>query len=139
MIAFLIFPAVAWEQSSKPIKRGLQVARTHSTEFASGILLTEIASAVVFLPPALLFYVVDEAEITVSDGVWYWVIVYCAFAWSISIMLEQLFTAELYLWDMKWRKACDTAMLAGDPAPVLKDVPRPSILDDIKEFEGLVA
>lgn len=136
MVAFLIFPAIAWETSPKPIKRGLQVARTHPTEFASGFLLTEIASAVVFLPPALLFYIVDEAEITLSDGVWYLVIVYCAFAWSISILLEQLFTAELYLWDMKWRKACEAAQENGDPEPVLNDVSRPSILDDIKEFDG---
>ena len=135
MVAFLIFPAVAWETSPQPIRRGLQVARTHTTEFASGFLLTEIASTVVFLPPALLFWVVDEAEITLSDGVWYFVIVYCAFAWSISILLEQLFTAELYLWDMKWRKACEISRQNGGKKPVLSDVPRPSILDDVKEFE----
>lgn len=138
MIAFLIYPAVAWESARAPIKRGLGVARTHATEFASGFILTELAAAIVFLPPALLFYVTDEAEIVLSDGVWYVVIVYCAFAWSISILLEQLFAAELYLWDMKWRKACAEAQDRGAVAPKLRDVPRPSILDDVKEFGGAI-
>jgi len=139
MIAFLIYPAVAWERNDAPIKRGLGVARVHAPEFASGFILTELAAAIVFLPPAILFWFVGEAEISLSDGVWYAVIVYCAFAWSISILLEQLFAAELYLWDMKWRKACSEAEISGAPLPKLRDVSRPSILDDIKEFDTLTA
>ena len=135
MVAFLIFPAFAWESSSAPIKRGLSVARTHAVEFSSGFVLTELAAAVIFLPPALVFLVADKTDIVLGDGVWVAVMIYCAFAWSVSILLEQLFTAELYLWDMKWRKACDEAKSQNKEAPALRDVPRPSILDNINEFD----
>lgn len=129
MIAFLIFPAIAWEQDKKPIRRGLGVARSHKTEFASGFILTEIAAAVVFIPPAIVFAIADNTDVVISDDVWITVIVYCGFAWSFSLLLEQLFSAELYLWDMKWREACDIAKSSDQPLPKLIDVPRPSIMD----------
>ncbi len=134
MIAFLIFPAIAWEQEKRPIRRGLGVARSHKTEFASGFVLTEIAAAIVFIPPAIVFAIADNTDVVVSDDVWVTVIVYCGFAWSFSLLLEQIFTAELYLWDMKWREACAAAKKIGQPLPKLGDVPRPSILDDRAEL-----
>ncbi len=134
MIAFLIFPAIAWEKHSKPIRRGLAVARTHKAEFATGFGLTEIAAAVVFLPPVLIIYIVDQTDATLPDSAWFAIIIYCGFAWSLSMLIEQLFTAELYLWDMKWRKACEKAKSEGTTLPTLGQVPRPSILDDVAEM-----
>lgn len=129
MIAFLIFPAVAWERHDKPVRRGLAVARAHKSEFASGFVLTELAAAIVFIPPAIVFAVADNSDVVISDDVWFAVIIYAGFAWSFSLLLEQFFTAELYLWDLNWRTACEEAKNNGEPAPVLGDVKRPSILD----------
>ena len=130
MIAFLIFPAVAWENHKKPIRRGLAVARSHKTEFATGFVLTEMAAAIVFIPPAIVFMVADNTDVVISDDVWFAMIIYCGFAWSFSLLLEQLFTAELYLWDLKWREVCAAAEKQGQLPPKLNDVPRPSIMDD---------
>jgi len=137
MIAFLIFPAIAWEKHSKPIQRGLAVARTHKAEFAAGFGLTEIAAAVVFLPPVLIIYAVDKADTTLPDSGWFAIIIYCGFAWSLSMLIEQLFTAELYLWDMKWRRACEKAKSEGVTLPTLGEIPRPSIMDDFAEMADL--
>lgn len=130
MIAFLIFPAIAWENHQSPIRRGLSVARSHKTEFATGFVLTEVAATIVFIPPAIVFAIADNTDAVISDEVWFYVIIYSGFAWSFSLLLEQLFTAELYLWDLKWREACALAARTEKPAPKLADVPRPSIMDD---------
>ena len=130
MIAFLIFPAIAWEKEDKPIKRGLAVARAHKAEFATGFALTEVATMIIFIPPAIVFAIADNTDVVISDDVWMSVIIYCGFAWSLSMLLEQLFTAELYLWDIKWREACETAEANNQTLPKLADIPRPSILDD---------
>ncbi len=133
MLAFLIFPAIAWERHAKPIRRGLGVALAHKTEFASGFALTWMAAGVVFLPPAFVFTLSEQTDVPFADWVWYAVILYSGLAWSFTMLLEQLFTAELYLWDMKWREACEQA---GPDAPTIKlrDVPRPSILDGVSDM-----
>ncbi|MGJ3230998.1 MAG: hypothetical protein ACFE0P_04305 [Oceanicaulis sp.] len=132
MLAFLVYPAVAWERDRRPLRRGLAVALAHRAEFAAGFGLAWMAAGVVFLPPALVFMLSEQTDVPFPDWVWFAVILYSGFAWSFSILVEQLFTAELYLWDMKWREAC-----AAEGAPALKlgDVPRPSIMDDVSEFK----
>lgn len=129
MIAFLIYPAVAWERHTQPIRRGLAVGRAHKIEFATGFVLSGLAAGVVFVPPVIVFILNDQTDVPFPDWIWFSVIVYCALAWSFTVLLEQLFAAELYLWDMKWRQACEAAAAAGKPAPPLSAVPRPSILD----------
>ncbi|MCI5048678.1 MAG: DUF2463 domain-containing protein [Aquisalinus sp.] len=128
MLAFLIFPAIAWEKHDRPMRRGIEVARAHRTEFAAGFALTEVAAAIVFLPPALVFWASSEG-VAISDNAWFATIIYIGFAWSLMLLLEQLFTAELYLWDMKWRDACEAAARQGLPKPSMQDVPKPSIID----------
>ncbi|KPV41837.1 hypothetical protein AN478_00410 [Thiohalorhabdus denitrificans] len=131
MLAFLILPAVAWEKrgTMAAYKKGLGVATAQKSEFASGFVLTELLGAMVFLPPAILFFLSDKLEVTFPDGVWFLTIIYIGFAWSFSMLLEQLFTAELYLWHLLWERDCDRARESGDPAPSLQGVKRPSFID----------
>jgi len=133
MVIFLILPAIAWENLGfwKATKRGLGVFRAHLSVFVTGFVLTELAAVIVFLPPALLFYISGEMGIAFPDWVWVITIIYTAFAWSYSIYLEQMFIAELYLWNYKWEKEVAKARQEGRPIPSLKDVPRPSVLDDV--------
>jgi hypothetical protein len=136
MIAFLIYPAIAWENSSvlKSVKKGLAVARTHKTEFVAGFILTELAAFIVFLPPAVLFILSGKFDVEFPEWIWFTTIIYCGFAWSFSIFLEQMFTAELYLWHLLWEKDCSIARSNGDEIPKLQDVKRPSILDSIPDL-----
>ena len=136
MLAFLIFPALLWEGGSttQSIKRGLAVARAHKVEFFTGFALTELFSAIVFLPPAILFILSGEFDVEFAEWVWVSTIIYVGFAWSLSILMEQLFTAELYIWHMNWEKASEKAHQTGDNPPKLRDVKRPSLTDGVMDM-----
>lgn len=136
MLAFLIYPALLWEGGStaQSIKRGLAVARAHKVEFFTGFALTELFSAIVFLPPAILFILSGKFDIEFAEWVWITTIIYIGFAWSLSILMEQLFTAELYVWHMNWEEASAEAQQSGATPPRLRDVKRPSLTDGVPDM-----
>jgi hypothetical protein len=138
MIVFLIYPALSWEKASagKAIKKGLGIAKLHKVEFATGFLLTELAGIIVFLPPFLLFLWARFTEF--PDWVWFVAILYIGLAWSFSMLLEQLFAAELYLWHLLWKKDCAEALTKGLDEPKFSDTNRPSILNDIPELRNVI-
>lgn len=131
MVVFLIYPSISWEKNgfSKSVKRGLAIVKAHKTEFVTGFVLTDLAAAIVFLPPAILFFLSGKLHIEFPDWVWFITLAYCGFAWSFSILLEQMFAAELYLWHMLWERNCSIARINGDELPEFEHVKRPSILD----------
>lgn len=136
MIVFLILPAIAWENLSfgKAIKKGIGIFKVHLSEFVTGFVLTWAAAVIIFLPPGILFYISDKLEVTFPTWVWVITIIYIAFAWSYSIYLEQMFTAELYLWNLKWEKQLEEEKRAGKPLSKLRNVKRPSVLDETPEL-----
>lgn len=136
MIVFLILPAIVWENLSfgRAIKKGIAVFKAHLSEFVTGFVLTWAAAVIIFLPPGILFYISDGLEVTFPTWVWIITIIYTAFAWSYSIYLEQMFTAELYLWNLKWEKQIEEEKRAGKSLSKLRDVKRPSVLDETPEL-----
>jgi len=139
MIVFLILPAIAWEELS-PIsatKKGLSILRAHISEFATGFVLSEAVSTLVLLPAGIIFYITGKFHIVLSDGFWFGVIIYCAFAWSFALYIEQMFAAELYLWHLKWVKAREIAKKNNKRPPTFSRIKPPSILDDVPELAKL--
>lgn len=136
MLVFLILPAIAWEDNStsKAIKRGIGIAKAHKIEFATGFVMTELAAGVLFLVPALLFYLSRRLEIHFPDTVWFITIIYVGFAWSFYFFLEQMFTAGLYLWHLSWEKDYDKAKAENKTLPKLSEVKRPTLLDDVPDL-----
>ncbi len=136
MLAFLILPAIAWENRGTlaAYKKGLGVAASHKSEFATGFVVTELLAAIVFLPPAVLFFLSGRLEVDFPDWVWFLTIIYIGFAWSFSMLLEQLFTAELYLWHLLWERDCERARENGKPEPSLQEVKRPSIMNRVPDL-----
>lgn len=136
MIVFLILPAIAWENLSfwQSVKKGTGVFKSNLSVFATGFGLTGLAYFIIFLPPAILFYISDVLVISFPDWIWMITVIYIAFAWSYSIYLEQMFTAELYLWNYKWEKAVTKAQAEKKPIPALNDIPKPSILDEVNDL-----
>jgi len=140
MIVFLILPAVAWEDLgfTLAIKKGLRVLTAHLGEFASGYALTYVAAAIVFLPPAIIFELGDSKHgaplVHFPDTVWAGTIIYIAFAWSFCMYLEQMFTANLYLWHLKWEKMIDLAKQQNQALPDFKDIKQPSLLDNVPDL-----
>lgn len=135
MVMFLIMPAITWENMSFPAatRKGLAVLRAHLGDFASGYALTYAASAVVFLPTLVIFELGTGRHgnpplFHFPDWVWVGTIIYDGFAWSFCIYLEQLFMAQLYLWNMKWEQKVEEAKRDGKPLPMFTEVERPELL-----------
>lgn len=132
MLVFLSLPAVCWRGMSgiAALGQGLKTARRHKVEFFTGYMLSGAAAALVFLPVALPAYLDAKKVIHVPAEAWPPMLAYLAFAWSFSIYIEQMFTAELYLWHMNWERAVKQAQANGAVEPKLSEVRRPSLLDD---------
>lgn len=132
MIVFLIMPAFAWEDlnTGKSLKRGMSIFKSRISEFVAGYTLSYLAGIIVFFPPFIMFYLSGKLKIDFQDWSWVICIIYIAFAWSYTIYLEQMFTAELYLWHMKWENEVKLAEKEGRSIPNFSSVERPSILDD---------
>lgn len=136
MVVFLILPAIAWENLGfmRAVKKGLTVFRTHLAHFSAGFVLTELIAVVLFLPPAILFWISDALDVQFPSIVWVAIILYIGMAWSYSIYLEQMFTAELYLWHLKWEREVKARQLRGEQLPELEEIPLPHLLDEVHEL-----
>lgn len=141
MVMFLIMPAIAWEHLGffAAVKKGLGVLRAHVGEFGRGYALTYAAALIVFLPAAIVF------ELGASHNghppymhfpayVWVATIIYMGVAWSFTIYLEQMFMAQLYLWQMKWEREAAWAVRHGKTPPQFEDVPPPELLKKTPEL-----
>ena len=141
MIIFLMLPAICWEDLSffKSAKKGIFVLRKHPIEFATGYALTYAAAIIVFLPPAIMFKLGTGSHgnpplFLFTDHIWYGVIIYIGLAWSFCMYIEQMFSATLFLWHLKWENAVEAARSQGHPLPQFQDIPQPSLLDDINDL-----
>lgn len=132
LVVFLILPAIAWDGLGplKATKRGVSIIRAHKSTFLSGFALTWIVAAVAFLPVTVLALIFGQSDAEIPIWLLILAAVYSVLAWSFSIYVEQMFTAELYLWNREWEKAVEEAKSKGLPEPCIEDVPRPSLLDD---------
>lgn len=132
MVVFLIMPAFAWEDLSisKSYRRGLSILKQRIPEFVAGYTLSYLAGMIVFFPPFIMFYLHGKLKIDFPDWSWIVCIIYIAFAWSYTIYLEQMFTAELYLWHLKWEKEVELATKEGRIPPQFWQIERPSVVDD---------
>lgn len=141
MAVFLILPAIAWQNMGPwaAFTRGMRILRMNLGTFMTGFALSEIAAAIIFIPPAIILYISSEGKVKFPEWVWFSTIAYMALAWSYSIYLEQMFTALLYLWHLKWEKAIGEAQAARRPIPSLRDVPQPCLLDGVNELAHLRA
>ncbi len=143
MIVFLIMPAIAWENlgAFDAIKKGVAVFRARLKQFSIGYLLTYAASALVFLPAGVMFILGSKDKhggdplIVFSDEAWMMLIFYIGFAWSFSMYLEQMFTASLYMWHLKWESLCKEAKIKGYALPEFHDVQPPQILKTLPELK----
>jgi hypothetical protein len=137
MLVFLVLPAIAWEDRGfrGAVRRGYDIFRENIVAFATGFTLTYIVAGLLFLPVSLLLWTVSEGLMTLSPTGWYLVIVYIGAVWSFSIYLEQMFVADLFLWHKEWEQAVSAAEREGRDKPSIRDVPRPTLLDDVASLQ----
>ncbi len=99
MFAFLVLPAVAWEDLGPvaSVKKGVRTLRGQTGAFLAAYGLTELFALAVLLPPALLYALEDRLSLPLPDGLWWGILLYVALASSLTFLVEQLYVAQLYL------------------------------------------
>jgi hypothetical protein len=135
MAVFLIMPAIAWENMGffEAVRRGSALLRENIGEFLTGFVITALAQYVIMMPVFLAAAYSYIANVELSQNVWLGVYVFMFILWSISVYMEQLFAAELYLWHLQWERECLMAKSRAE-RPSLEDVPMPSLLDDVPDL-----
>ncbi|MFY0605056.1 MAG: hypothetical protein JXQ93_14085 [Flavobacteriaceae bacterium] len=139
MIMFVIIPAFAWENKSfsNSFKRGIAIIGSRTSNFIDGFVISLGVQFIMYLPPSIMFYLSNKAKVEFDDIWWYICIVYIGFAWSFTLYVEQLFGAELYLWQMKYEKECNIAKKNNLPIPKFSDIEKPLLLDEIKDLKDI--
>jgi hypothetical protein len=130
MLLFCSLPALAWEVGGSPlgaVRRGMAVARCHKAEFGVGLLLSNLAGGIVFLPVAGV--VLGGGDL--PEVAWLGAVSLSLLLWTFVMLVQQLYAAELYLWYLLWEDASARSVAAGE-APLAPDaVTRPSLLDGV--------
>lgn len=133
MVMFLIVPAIAWDGMGMvdATRRGIDILQENAGGVARGYALTLVATFAAALPAAIIMLLGSSRHgppIIVFPGwVWAGLIVYLGLLWSLSIYLEQVFMAQIYLWHLTWERAVRKALDEGTPMPELADTPCPEI------------
>lgn len=128
MVVFLALPSIAWENQGplSAIKRAFHVIEMHTTQFLTTYTLT-FATSVVLGIPLVTFIVLDSQVGGFPKILWTVVILFEGFVWSLSVYLEQMATAMLYLWHVKWTK--------NGAKGKLNSVSKPDLFDAIYELK----
>lgn len=127
--------AIAWEPVGpfKAMKKGLKVYKSHFATMVAGIGLSKILKLIVFLPGIVILLIAFQFPV-VPDAVLYGVVIYTGIAWAIGIMMEQLYTAELYMWYMMYEKEVEEGQVTGNIPKNMMEVKKPSFLDETPDF-----
>jgi hypothetical protein len=141
MIVFLVVPAIVWDNLNffSSISKTKKIMKTHFVTFQTGFVLSTGVAGIVFSPISLMLILTRSKSgpplVTFSENTWTIALIYTALAWSYTILVEQLFCAELYLWNHKWERKLEELPLEERKNLKLHDVARPSILDEIADLE----
>ncbi|HEX7474509.1 MAG TPA: hypothetical protein VF318_00980, partial [Dehalococcoidales bacterium] len=128
MVVFLALPAIAWENQGPLSASGkaFDIITKHTVQFLTNYSLTLAASAVMAIPLAIIF-VLAKQGVEFSEAFWTGVILYEGVVWTLGIYLEQMSTAILYLWHLKWVK--------NGASGKLSSISKPDLFDDIYELK----
>jgi hypothetical protein len=124
MTIFLSLPAIAWENMGPvaALKKGIQIIKKHPVQFLSAYTLTSVAAFFMAIPLIAVFYLDLYAGVVFPSEVWVIVIIYEGIVWTLSMYLEQMSVALLYIWHLRWENKGEK----GD----LSSVAKPNLLDD---------
>jgi hypothetical protein len=133
MLVFCSLPALAWEVGGSPwgaVRRGMAVARRHKAEFGVGLMLSELAGAIAFLPCAGVG-VAYMSGVDVPEMAWLGAVALSLLLWTFVMLVQQLYAAELYVWHLLWEDASARSLAAGEAPIAPEAVTRPSLLDGV--------
>ncbi len=138
MASMTILTSIAWEPLNpfKAFKKGLNVYKTHIGSVVMGVGLSNLLKMIMFIPSFLILYLVEKNTGEVPTEVALGVMIYFGFVWAISLMVEQIYVAELYIWYIGFEKEKQSASERNEEVPkTMLDVKRPSLFDDFADFQ----
>lgn len=113
MTVFLALPAICWEgkNSFSAFHEAVKIIKKHPAQFLTEYALTGTAGLIMALPliPILL---IDKMNVVIPNSIWLLVIIYEGFIWTLGVYLEQMTTALLYLWHLKWKNGGESGDLS---------------------------
>lgn len=132
MTIFLSIPAMMWKKKWVfwSLWQWIHTIRKHPWEFLWVFASVAVVGILMALPLAIIFWFSEEGT-TFPNYVWIWIIIYEGIIYTFSMYLEQMTAALLYLWHINWQKA---QKIPGSEDIHIHDIPRPSLIDDIREF-----
>ncbi len=129
MVVFLTLPAIAWENKGpfSSFGQAFKIIKKHPLQFITTYTLTGFAALIMALP-VFVVLLLDKHGVAFSATFWAIVILYECIIWTLSVYLEQMSVALLYLWHLKWVKNGGE----GD----LSSVAKPDLFDNVYELKG---
>ena len=91
---------------------------------------TGIFAALVLLAPALIYKIDDMLGLQLPEIFWIAVLIYVAVAGSLSLIVEQLYVAELYLWHLNWKSENEERVAMGKKPVSFNKATKPSFFDE---------
>lgn len=138
MFVFIMLPSIVWLNCGPwdAVKNGFAVVKLHIGHFVTGFVFARGVAISLGLPLGIFYGIVNAGFYSPSDFVWLVVILYGAFGFSLIIYLEQMFTAELFLWHVHWTAENKRRKSLDLPPVALGDIKRPLILDGVPDLTG---
>ena len=138
LASMTILTSIAWEPLNpfKAMSKGISVYRNHFGSIVMGVGLSNLLKIVMFLPSFLVIIFVNNMYGEIPLGAMIVVMIYFGTVWAISLMVEQIYVAELYIWYMGYEKEKRVAIKEGFDVPEsMTKVKRPSLFDDVADFQ----
>lgn len=138
MVVFIMLPSIVWLNCGPwdAVKNGFAVVRLHLGHFVTGFVFARGVAIILGLPLGIFYGIVNAGFYSPSDFVWLAVIIYNVFGVCFIIYLEQMFTAELFLWHVHWTAENKRRESLDLPPIPLGDIKRPLILDEVPDLAG---
>jgi len=129
---FFALPAIAWEELSTllAIKKSWKVIKTTWVEIIGAITFSNMVFLLTIIPILVLYFLQESGSIS-EDVVIYILIIMCCFMFSFTTLIQQLFSAEIYLWFLKWETTCKNALQEDEVLPNFNEIDRPTFFDQI--------
>lgn len=138
LTSMTILASIAWEPGSpfKAMGKGFRAYKNHLGNFVSGVGFSMLLKLLMIIPTGLVLYFVSETGTEVSGGLMLGLLIYVGIIWAFSLMVEQVYVAELYLWYMSYEKESKIARDLGQDAPAhMGKAKKPSLFDNVADLE----
>jgi hypothetical protein len=133
----LVLTALAWEdiKPKDAYHKAKTVYKKHFIEMLTGISISAVISLMFVVPVIIIIVLSSNGAIIIGPTILIVMMVWFVLIWCLGMIIEQIYTAELYLWYKVYEDEIETARQKGVNGPSsLYDVPRPTFFDDVPDM-----